>query len=1096
MRRRRRSTTAFLLLLVFAAMPAIGQDDAAPTESSLFRQTIAQDIATAGFYDLVSWLELLGLSTRGDREALAERLYSFYEVPESQRNDSSVAEENPPIVVDSASRTSYFTLEETDERYIRLTGGVSVTLRDDEQGAVHTISADEVVFNQDQNTVAATGDVVYLLERAGTTEQFVGDALTVELDTWEGAFVQGVSERERTIEGEAIDFSFTGQYITRSRDDVIVLDAGRITSSEADPPNYEIRASKIWVLAPGEWGLRDAVLYVGRVPIFYFPFFFRPGDDLFFNPALGTREREGAFIQTTSYLVGQPPQETSAFSFLQLADEGTGSGPTTRSGLFLVPDPSRPAEVAPQTDFIKLIADVYTKLGALLAIEGALEEVGSLQQVEFYAGLAATRHIYLTNYPGAGAAYTPFLIEGSTASQSWNEARIGSVSLPFRFGLALEAERPGERLTARGQLDAYSDPSFTADFGGRSEQIDWLGLVGQGETIDGGIATNTLLWQLDAAYNPDVSEIERISTLSLQRALIALNWRSREIDTTLLPFDVSEADGSPESSFYYPDSLRLPELTASIAGTLLSLPAAPSPAIPENDSPPLRPPWEADESEESFVEDDREIAAPPLQPSVALTPFTEPFTANVGYRLAPTLIMDQFFYDELWDEPEDVDFRIAYGGASARASGSTSYSTGLASDLLRFTGSLSTAAQYRSVFARDPDFPDAEWETLEQQAWEFRSLSVTNNLSTRVLPLRGVSGFSSSSMTHTFNTLLYRISLDEIVANEPTWQYELIEWDEQFIQQHRVDVRAQLDLALPQSLTLSAVLPPLDPVYSASLSTALSWLTTTTASGIRRPDEEWLYDPLTSTVTLQPAEWFSLSNALSYDIEAEELAFSRTTLGLGPLSSSFEFRTSEGFEFGGAGVGWQGDGDRRVRPTSATLSATVESPIGPSWRNRIAGDINAGLAWNANLLRYTESSLRLSLSSRLVIHEFAAMALSFASTNNQAYVYIPSLAEGVGREPRNAAVDLLRSFNFFNRDARIQSGFNLETVRFDLIHDLGDWELTVGYGGSPELITATDGSRSYDWRGLLEIGVRWRPISELSSNITIDDEEIRFDSDA
>jgi hypothetical protein len=140
--------------------------------------------------------------------------------------------------------------------------------------------------------------------------------------------------------------------------------------------------------------------------------------------------------------------------------------------------------------------------------------------------------------------------------------------------------------------------------------------------------------------------------------------------------------------------------------------------------------------------------------------------------------------------------------------------------------------------------------------------------------------------------------------------------------------------------------------------------------------------------------------------------------------------------------------------------------------------------------------LRFSLATTVLVHRFLRLSLQTASANSQTYVYFRPLAERVGREPRNVLVDLLRSFNFFNRDDRVQSGFNLQTIRFDALHDLGDWDLTVSYSGRPELETAADLSKSYEWRGRLSLTLQWRPIKELSTSIGVDEEEITFGADS
>ncbi len=210
------------------AQPSEEQQEQVEAGGDLFSQTLARDIASAGFYELVAWLQSLDLPIDGERAALQRRLAGFYDVSQEQlqlaRNEIEPApgptRTGRSIVIDSASRTRYFTIDEIDERYIRLSGDVILTLTDENDGT-HRIQADEITLNQEQNTLSASGSVVYSLERGQTTERFIGEALTVQLDSFEGAFIRGQTEREREIEGEQVDFEFAGEYITRSEDDVI-----------------------------------------------------------------------------------------------------------------------------------------------------------------------------------------------------------------------------------------------------------------------------------------------------------------------------------------------------------------------------------------------------------------------------------------------------------------------------------------------------------------------------------------------------------------------------------------------------------------------------------------------------------------------------------------------------------------------------------------------------------------------------------------------------------------------------------------------------------------------------------------------------------
>ncbi|MFW5683820.1 MAG: hypothetical protein ACOC1I_03125 [Spirochaetota bacterium] len=1104
---RRTLVLAFAVILALAvAHSALAQEPVDErVNATLFRETLVQDISTASFYELIGWLETLGLSTRGDRAALLERLYDFYDVTEDEigaYGTQPVAdEEEPPLVVDSASRTRYFTLEEIDERYIRLSGGVVLTLRADDDDAVHRIEADEIVFNQEHNTLSASGSVVYILERGETTERFTGEALAVELDTWEGAFVRGVTERGRTIEGREIDFSFEGTYITRSRDDVIVLEDGSITSSEADPPNYHIRARKIWILAPGEWGLTNAFLYVGRVPVFYFPFFFKPGNELFFNPSIGTRSRVGNYIQTTTYLVGTPEEETSPFSLLQLADEPGPQSEREIEGLYLVPReaPASEEEEEETDDTVRILADIYTKLGGYTALDASLSELGPLREVEFYLGLAASRHVYALE---EGALYRPFYVtpEGE-AIQSWNTTRIGSLEIPFRFGLDFRSSMELDRFSASADLEYYSDKRFRTDFEERSEDIDWLGFLGQGSPTTPPGPITSLTWQLSAQYTPDTSSIPLVSQLSLRQALVSLTWRDRDINSGLLSPEITSADASPERSFFYPDSLKAPDLSGSVRGTIFRFPGDDDRTIeePPEGLEPIIPPWELAEPDPddatSEPATDAVLTIPSIPPALPSPQLPVPFRTEIGYSLSPMLTVNGEFLDDEWDEPSDVDFDLAYGGASARLSGSLTYGAGFAADAVTLRGETRSVTQYRDVFARNPDLGDDAWSSLELQAWRFTSFSASNEMTLAMRPLRDVELWSESSISYTNDLLLYRVAFDSLVADEPTWKRDAFEWNEDYVTRHQVNAIAQLALRESQSLQVTATLPPRDEAYTGTMTLRMSPLSLTLKSGVRRPDEEFVYDPLTATAGLAPWESVRLSNTTSYSIEDEELTSSVTNLTAGPLSAQFDARVSDRYVFAGAGSGWEPQDDEAFRPYRASVGFSVDSDFEPMWRNRVIADVGADLSWQSSLTRFTQGELRFAFSGSLLIHRFLRLTLRTVSTNGQSYVYVPALAREVGREPRNVLVDLARSFNFFNREDRLESGFNLQSIELNALHDLGDWDLTVGYRGSPELVEDEGGTRSYEWRSSLDIKLQWRPISELTSSIGVNEDGLRIGDD-
>ena len=296
---------------------------AVPTEAAedLVQKTLGNDINTASYYELVSWCRDLGLDDAGTRQALQQRLYAFYGVS-APRAEAAPEGKSRLLEIKSAKETQYFTVEQVDEDYVLLLGDVLVEIK--EEGATHRIRAHRILLNETENILNAEGGIEYTLIKGTEEEVFRGERLTFDVDSWEGVFFSGGMEADRAIGGETIRFRFTGESISRLEDNTVVIDRGQITSCDLEEePHYHIRARKIWVLAPNEWAILNAVLYIGRVPLLYLPFFFRPGDEFFFHPAVGYRDPEGQFIQTTTYLIGQKKRSSSALSFLAATEEST-----------------------------------------------------------------------------------------------------------------------------------------------------------------------------------------------------------------------------------------------------------------------------------------------------------------------------------------------------------------------------------------------------------------------------------------------------------------------------------------------------------------------------------------------------------------------------------------------------------------------------------------------------------------------------------------------------------------------------------------------------------------------------------------------------
>ncbi|NOY09384.1 MAG: LPS-assembly protein LptD, partial [Spirochaetes bacterium] len=521
----------------------------------LIAQTLSEDISTASYYELLSWSHNLSLKETGSRKELQQRLMKYYNV----KPPAVVQGEKRIIEIESAKETEYFTIESIKENYVVLRGDVVLTIQDKEKNIKHTIKADKIIFNQTENTVTARGNVEYRLRSASREEVFKGESISFNLNNWEGIFYRGKTEREQEQGGKKITYFFKGKEIIRKKNDVVILNNGSITSCALkDNPHYHIKAKKIWVLAPGEWAIQNAILYIGRVPVMAIPFFFYPGDKLFFHPAIGYRDREGNYIQTTTYLIGRKKQNSSPVSFLNLNQGENGEYKEYIKGLFLYK--SKKILNKPNEDFLKVFIDLYSRLGAFTGIEGSFNP-----DANFKGGIAVSRDLF---YNTLTDLYTPFYMdENGKLVSIWNSSYLLGIPVPFRYGVSSNIKSNIGIFSFSGNIELYSDPYFSEDFYNRSEGLDWNAILsGQNTEPASGIIKNNLLWFLNMKVN--MTNLIKSSLLSsLSFPYINIKYSIQSKDKTIADTDtISSVD--PSRRFYYPLSLKIPEISLNAGGTI------------------------------------------------------------------------------------------------------------------------------------------------------------------------------------------------------------------------------------------------------------------------------------------------------------------------------------------------------------------------------------------------------------------------------------------------------------------------------------------------------------------------------------------------
>ena len=1067
---------------------------ASPAARALIRATLADDIAGAGYDELRAEARRLGLDDRGSRRDLQARLRRFHALPEV-----SVTPSQPAQVVDvrQAVHAEYRSDAATGGSYLVLRGDVELVVQDAEADAEHVIRADEVIYHHDAELLSARGGVEYVVAHGDGEPQLVGAAsLAFDLATSKAVFVDGFTRQQRDGVAGPVTFSFAGDTITRLADATIILDGARFTSS-ADPrlPNYEVRAQRMWLLAPGEWGLQGATLLVGGVPVLYLPFFFLPGDEMVFRPALGVRDREGLFVNTTLYLIGRRPPDDEPLSVLSLT--APGQYDEELRGLFLrrVPTDDPPAD----EHYLKLMLDLYARLGLFTGVAGdlPLADDGALQ---FQLGVARSRSIW----PLGGS----FIASDPVSGRShWHDSSLFGVTLPLRYGLELAGNLTLPDVSLTGSVELFSDPDFTTDFGNREERFNWPALLGfKAATEDAPTRRTNLSWDLDA--RADFSRMlvagrsppGPIDQLRLRNAGVRWLWHSR---TAAAPGTSAGARYDPTRTFFYPSSLRLP-LFVQMGGTLLRLPASPGGTVQED--PPdlpggrLRPRSGTEPAPEGTREPEPQAAAPEALPqsSTRSRPQQES-TVRLRYDLRPGVTFEGTHDSARWITVRDVDNALESATVQVAHTTLVRHDADLYGGVLGLDNSLRHTVALQSLVHTAETMPDQQRErlTVQTRSRSSSTVSLGNRLTLR--PLLGQPAWERSAVTYDLDLRLLNVAY---VEADDDFRSRWGSWDVDGITRNRLAAVAALQVAdSPQRLTLSADLPPRPMFLSAGLALSAGDVTASASTGLRCRDDprtsledesrstledcaEWAPQPLNLSLEAKPLEPLSLRQQLSIDLAyrrvpedppAARVARSVSSLRLGGLNASLIALPLQRMGRDEETLGLQ------------QLRIDYTETLGPGylWRNRIRLEFTARAGWTVNFPDPRSNRFTFSTAFTARVHEFLDLTFATASSNERTYRYFPDWAREAGQEPLNPIEDLLWSFAFWDDNLRLRSNFKVDRLSLSAVHHLQDWDLTFDYSVRPR--AQEDGVIALSSE--FSIVVQWLPVPEIRSLVGGDDEE-------
>ena len=1057
-----------------------------PAGQELVRATLSERIAGAGYFELLDELRALGLDDRGTRPELAARLRRFHGLPAP----SSPARARSEVVqVRQAGHAEYATSAETGADSVTLRGAVEVVVRKTDPDTVHVIRADEVIHDRTAQLLTARGEVSYeVTQEDGQPQAVRAASMSFDLDNSKAVFVDATTRQQRRGAAGPLTFTFTADAITRLTDGTIILDNVRFSSSpDRQFPNYEVRAQRMWLLAPGEWAMQAATLRVGRVPLFYLPYFVWPGDELVFHPAIGVRDREGLFLNTTLYLIGRRPRDADPFSVLSLTDPGKYR--EELRGMFL--RKMRGDDPRSEDHYLKLMLDLYSRLGVFTGVAGRLPLAGT-GETSFQLGAARSRSIF---FRAAQGGHTP--VDESGRSH-WHDATLFGVAFPLRYGIEFAANARFRGSSVRAGVEVFSDPEFLRDFGNREERIDWPALLGFEGGLDGGPGRrSSLTWEV--VLNADLNELlgggarpPLLERVRITNAGVRWLWQSRA--------DPAAPFHDPTRSFFYPSTLRVPA-TAQVSGTLWQLPAPPVSAAPDEAAPAesvagrgLRPveappaeaaaggepaaaesPARASAGANRLPQPRREVyRAPQAAPVPAVT---APATARVGYQLSPGVTVEANYGGDAWQSASDVDFAMESIVVRADHTTRLEQRLDLYGGLVSFDHGLRHSLTVLQAHRRSALADDAAWQALVEQSRRRTrsSLHLSNRFTWR--PMRHVAAWQTSSLTYDIDLRLMNMVYD---AQRKTFRTSVGAWDVDGVSRHRLQTVAVRQLGgYAQRLTLAGDLPPRPLLLSAQLDldagpvTAGAVLRARCRDGDRTLGEcpKLVPDPLAVNLSVAPFAPLSISERVAIDLVRSQFERSETTLRLGGLSASLIAARPEPGE----------------SLEARQLRLGYAESFGPhyEWRNRIRIGFSPATSWTLDIVEPRRSRFTLTTALTVAVHEFLDLSFRTASSNDRTYCYVAAWADD-SCTTRDPVEDLWWSLAFWDESKRRQSNFKVDRISLSAIHHLQDWDLTFEFLARP--VAREHGFKEFASR--FSIFVRWIPVPEIRGRVGGDDDTI------
>ncbi|MCR5763774.1 MAG: hypothetical protein K6G00_10385 [Treponema sp.] len=1004
------------------------------------------------------------------------------------------------ITINNARKTEYQKDDDTGDELIVMTGNVSMTVSDNENDT--DIKANKIRYNRKTNMLFAEGNVRLVQKgKDGAVKQDI-TAKTLLLNT---SSMEGVFDNSRIVKIESGKVTASSTIVVTSKltgktsSGAMAFKNATVTFCKEENPHWKIRATKMWMLAGGEFAFLNAALYVGNVPVLYLPAFYYPKDELIFNPVIGYDNRKGWYFQTTTYLYGRKPLEDDSAKSSKSSDDDddddisfsfahqTTLKEQRREGVVLH---NLDKDFTGSTDdYLKLTADAYSMFGGLVGIDGSFSPDKYISKISGFFDLGFSNTVFYRKDKFSRYSYLNKIF--------YDRTNFLGNSFPFRFAgnFSMTVKEP-----FRLQLDfpLYSDPYFITDFGNRKETMDWIGFLTsssevtdeQKNTDDSDKKVTTYTWKAEGSYSMPVktespSIINKIDVNKVSSSVIFNSKKRTDKDFTEESFDWQSY--SPERMFFYPSQVTPFEFSMEIGGTFYEFRSSPEKEpefVYDEES------YESnDQREFDFLFEAKDL--PDLDgeklPSVTAI---EGLYYSLGYSIKPSYVSQFTYNSSQFEQGSDFKWSNMYSSYYVVTSPVSLISkVSYRKSFISMTNTLTFDPSYQMHPSLDGYTTQASKNSVIESDYDSKKLDLIEQNVISFRPFAYDSLFKNTGIDWSTKVKLLRTKFIGD-ADNPEWEYLTGDLtDRESMTENLITgyLSATEGKNYSQTVTLSASLPPLNDERDAKVSFIFPFAKLNFSTGVILDEnrETWTDKPLRQSASVYTESGMTLTESFNYNLEkdyADSMKLSATFKG---FQLAYVMQHTYGYDYDEVN-GWVSQKNQYFQPYTMSLSYVSEKKF-HYWKNRISFSPGVDTSLVYDFIKPTESYMVFIPSVTFRINEFLDIKFSSESRNSVIFRYVQgatTYGNIVGGET-NVMQDLIDSFAFWDTSlkTRKKSGFKLKKLKIDINHNLCDWDLTSSFIFQPRLINEGSSKPYYSYEPYFSFAITWKPMTGIRTKV-------------